>query len=132
LNYQIGDTSKKGIYLDGHERADVVAYRKTFLNEMEIYLKRMPVYAGGEMELRIMPELPESIRPLIMVVRGIKKKKIFGLIITSQNYDFFLDFLVFRQLPLISFFQKFLLNEGFGFTFDIKQKMHGMPLERNY
>jgi hypothetical protein len=57
-------------------------------------------------------------------IRGIKKKKIFGLIITSQNYDFFLDFLVFRQLPLISFFQKFLLNEGFGFTFDIKQKIH--------
>ena len=68
LNYQVGDMSKKGMYLDGHERADVVEYRKTFLKEMEEHLKRMPVYVGDEMEVRIMPELPESVRPQIMVV----------------------------------------------------------------
>ena len=60
--------SKKGMYLDGHERADVVEYRKKFLKEMEEHLKRMPVYVGDEMEVRIMPELPESVRPQIMVV----------------------------------------------------------------
>ena len=43
------------MYLDGHERADVVEYQKCFLNEMEDHLKRMPVYVGDEMEIRMMP-----------------------------------------------------------------------------
>lgn len=68
LDYQVGDSTKKGMYLDGHERADVVEYRKKFLNEMEDHLKRMPVYVGDEMETRIMPELTDSIKPLIIVV----------------------------------------------------------------
>jgi len=68
LGYKISDSMKKGMYLDGHERADVVEYRKCFLNEMEDHLKRMPVYVGDEMEIRMMPELPDSLKPLIMVV----------------------------------------------------------------
>ena len=38
------------MYLDEHEHTDVVEYRKSFLNEMEDHLKRMPVYVGDEME----------------------------------------------------------------------------------
>lgn len=32
LGYELKDV-KKGIYIDGHEREDVVAYRQTFLKE---------------------------------------------------------------------------------------------------
>ena len=32
---------KKGIYIDGHERVDVVEYRKKFLDEMKEYERRM-------------------------------------------------------------------------------------------
>jgi len=32
---------KKGIYVDGHERADVVEYRKTFLSQISEYEKLM-------------------------------------------------------------------------------------------
>ena len=56
------------MYLNRHNQADVLEYLKTFLIEMEENLKRNPVYVGDEMEVRIMPELPESGRPQIMVV----------------------------------------------------------------
>lgn len=68
LNYNLGDTSKKGTYLDGHERPDVVEYRTQFLLRMEQYQKRMPIYTGDDMELTIMPELTDDTRPLILVV----------------------------------------------------------------
>lgn len=68
LNYQIGDSTKKTLYMDGNERAGVVDYRMCFLNEMEIYLKMMHVWVGDEMETRIMPEILEETRPLIMVI----------------------------------------------------------------
>lgn len=29
-------SSKKGVYIDGHERQDVVDYRKLFLKKMEL------------------------------------------------------------------------------------------------
>ncbi|PKK56009.1 hypothetical protein RhiirC2_800950 [Rhizophagus irregularis] len=35
---------QKGVYVDGHEREDVVEYQKTFLKEMEIYQKFMPIF----------------------------------------------------------------------------------------
>lgn len=68
LNYNIGDASKKGMYFDGHERPDVVEYRKKFLDEMEIFQKRMPIYEGESMEIRKDPELPGDVKTLIMVV----------------------------------------------------------------
>lgn len=68
LNFRLGDSSKKGMYLDGHERADVVDYRKKFLLRMDEYQKRMPVYVGDEMETTILPELSDDVKPLIFVV----------------------------------------------------------------
>ena len=40
----------KGFYTDGHERADVVAYRVEFLNKMAEYEARMASWSGDEME----------------------------------------------------------------------------------
>ena len=37
LSYNLGDSSRKGTYFDGHEHADVVEYRKMFLLWMEGY-----------------------------------------------------------------------------------------------
>lgn len=41
---------KKGIYFDGHEREDVIEYRKEFLNKMLAYEKFMPIFEGENME----------------------------------------------------------------------------------
>ena len=38
------EKSTKGMYIDGHERDDVVKYRKEFLTRMEEYSKRMTTY----------------------------------------------------------------------------------------
>lgn len=67
IGYSLDDATKKGMYLDGHERTDVVEYRKRFLKEMEVHEKRMPQYEGDNMEMK-MPPLPEGARPLVMVV----------------------------------------------------------------
>jgi hypothetical protein len=47
FNYHIGDASKKGMYLDGHERPEVVEYRKKFLDEMEVYQHRIVVTSAA-------------------------------------------------------------------------------------
>ena len=49
LGYKYG-MWKKGVYIDGHEREDVVEYRKRFCLEMMEYLKRMKFYSGDNME----------------------------------------------------------------------------------
>ena len=43
MNWRYGKATK-GMYIDGHERADVVEYRKGFLARMEEYSKRMTTY----------------------------------------------------------------------------------------
>ena len=58
---------KRGVYNDGHERPDVVAYRESFLQRMHQYGKRMPRYDGDSMENVINPDLHETERPLILV-----------------------------------------------------------------
>lgn len=68
LNFNVGDVSKQGTYIDGHERVDVVDYRKKFLERMDDYQKRMPIYTGDTMETRIVPELANDTKPLILVV----------------------------------------------------------------
>lgn len=48
---------KKGVYMDGHERADVVAYRnEKFLPAMAKFEARMIHYEGPEMK-RVEPDL---------------------------------------------------------------------------
>jgi hypothetical protein len=66
IGYFLDDATKKGMYLDGHERTDVVEYCRRFLNEMEEFEKRMPQYEGNNMEMK-MPPLPEGVKPLVMV-----------------------------------------------------------------
>ena len=43
------------MYVDGHEQADVVAYRTQLLERMRIYEPFMPEFAGPEMESEILP-----------------------------------------------------------------------------
>ena len=53
---------QKGVYFDGHDRADVVAYRNSFLAQMEELDKKSISYDGKT------PELEEGELPLIRVV----------------------------------------------------------------
>lgn len=55
---------KKGLYMDGHERADVVAYREEFLKRMALFEKQMPTFSGDDMEIETWPP---SGQPVILV-----------------------------------------------------------------
>src|SRR6266496_2947668 len=46
----VPQSRKKGIYFDGHEREDVIEYRKEFLDKMLIWEKFMPTFEGENME----------------------------------------------------------------------------------
>ena len=46
---------RQGMYIDGHERADVVEYRKRILERMSNYQKRMFVYSGDNCEIIQLP-----------------------------------------------------------------------------
>ena len=59
---------KKSSNVDGHERPDVVDYRKRFLDRMKEYERRMYQYIGDDCETAIRPELDETVKPLIFVV----------------------------------------------------------------
>ena len=50
----------KGVYFDGHERDDVVAYHKTFVNKLS-ELDRRCLYDGHD------PDLLPGEKPLIVV-----------------------------------------------------------------
>ncbi|UZO10264.1 uncharacterized protein OCT59_001859 [Rhizophagus irregularis] len=56
----------KSIYYDGHERPDVVEYRKSFLDEIYSYEKYMAKYEGETME-RIPPILESDDKEVILV-----------------------------------------------------------------
>lgn len=55
--------------------------------------------------------------------RGIKKKIVSGGLLTIRKFDLFLNFFVFRQLPLIPFFKFFSIKSGsYNVPFVIKQR----------
>ena len=55
----------KGVYMDGHERQDVVDYwNKVFLPAIKEFEKRMSKFEGPEMK-RIDPELEEGQQQII-------------------------------------------------------------------
>ncbi|RGB42597.1 hypothetical protein C1646_750781 [Rhizophagus diaphanus] len=58
---------RRGIYYDGHERDDVLQYRKEFLEKMFEHEKYMSKYEGESMD-RIHPNLPEGEKERILVV----------------------------------------------------------------
>jgi hypothetical protein len=41
---------QKGIYKDGHERPDTVAYRKFFITELKTFKSREVTYTGDKLE----------------------------------------------------------------------------------
>jgi hypothetical protein len=60
--------TKKGMYVDGHERGDVVEYRKEFLKRMEAYERRIVVF--DVVDGRVMmtePTLSEDECPLVII-----------------------------------------------------------------
>ena len=60
----------KGIYVDGHEREDVVTYRSEFVKEMAQFQQRMETYSGPKMEIVSPPELlPTGKRRIVLVVQ---------------------------------------------------------------
>ncbi|CAG8801838.1 14019_t:CDS:2, partial [Gigaspora rosea] len=48
---------QKGVYIDGHERLDVVAYRQTFLQEVAEYDRFMSKWHDESCKIRTFPEL---------------------------------------------------------------------------
>lgn len=60
---------KKGSYIDGHERADVIEYREHFLNRMTEYEKRMVKFVGDDCEIALRPKLNDGDRLLVAVVQ---------------------------------------------------------------
>ena len=58
---------QQGTYVDGHERDDVVRYRKAFLERMTDYQSRMVKYSGDDMNEEEQPDLLPSQRRLILV-----------------------------------------------------------------
>lgn len=60
------DTHTKGIYIDGHEREDVIAYRQQFITRFEEYQKRMPFYEEEDM-VQKEPNLKDGEKKLILV-----------------------------------------------------------------
>jgi hypothetical protein len=47
---------KKGIYKDGHERSDTVAFRKLYIAELETFKSREQTYTGDQLEIPIPPD----------------------------------------------------------------------------
>lgn len=56
---------KKGIYFDGHERPDVVAYRKEFLDRMLEYEKRMVTVDAEDQTIIVEPTLKDGEKAIV-------------------------------------------------------------------
>jgi hypothetical protein len=61
------DEKKKGVYYDGHERPDVVAYRKEWLNRMFEYKKYMKDFDGDMLDIVLEPQLKSGNKELVQV-----------------------------------------------------------------
>ncbi|CAG8610173.1 18530_t:CDS:2, partial [Acaulospora morrowiae] len=64
------DEKKKGIYYDGHERSDVVIYRREWLNRMFEYRKYMKSFNGKMLDIVIEPQLESSKKELVQVTHN--------------------------------------------------------------
>lgn len=60
--------SRKGVYIDGHERDDVKAYRKQFLQRMCDVEKLMTTYDGSDMTEETKPDLKNCAKEHVLVV----------------------------------------------------------------
>ena len=59
---------RKGIYVDGHERKDVVKYRTQFVSIMHELQKRMCSFSGVSMEIETPPSLRQDETEIVLVV----------------------------------------------------------------
>ncbi|CAG8596865.1 7920_t:CDS:2 [Cetraspora pellucida] len=62
------DKKRKEVYYNGHERADVVIYRREWLNRMFTYKKYMKSFDGDRLEIIIEPELEPDEKELVQVI----------------------------------------------------------------
>jgi hypothetical protein len=58
---------QQGLYFDGHERQDVVDYRKQFLVDISEYQRRMFSYVGDDLEIVVRPDLRDGEKPIVLV-----------------------------------------------------------------
>src|SRR6266540_5531746 len=59
---------KKGVYYDGYERPDVVAYRKEWLNRMFEYKKYMKDFDSNMLDIILKPQLKSGKKELVQVI----------------------------------------------------------------
>jgi transposase len=57
----------KGYYTDGHNRADVVTYRREFLNRYFAFQTKMKQFEGENMEIEINPILEEGEQEVVFI-----------------------------------------------------------------
>lgn len=67
LGFEYGP-HKTTSYVDGHERDDVVDYRKNYLKMMKNYEKLMDIYDGENMDLIVHPQLDPGQKQVVLVV----------------------------------------------------------------
>lgn len=66
-HYRYGHTAK-GLYVDGHEREDVVKYRESFVKRMDEYSRRMVTFDASSGEVKATaPVLANNERELILI-----------------------------------------------------------------
>ncbi|PKK80041.1 hypothetical protein RhiirC2_725359 [Rhizophagus irregularis] len=63
------DERRKGVYYDGHERPDVVLYRKEWLKRMFEYQKFMKEFDGDMMDIVSEPHLPLSMSRVTTIIQ---------------------------------------------------------------
>ncbi|KAG2214151.1 hypothetical protein INT45_008574 [Circinella minor] len=61
--------SKKTVYYDGHERVDVVQYRKEWASKMVEYSQFMEKYDENDVNKVTLPTLPEGQQQIVMVTQ---------------------------------------------------------------
>lgn len=69
LEFRFQEYRQGSAYVDGHERADVVAHRNRFVVEMAEWQRRMEIYVGDEMETCIQPELSPDECKVVLVTQ---------------------------------------------------------------
>lgn len=61
------DEKKKGVYYDGHERPDVIKYRKEWLKRMFEYQKYMKDFNGDMLDIVLEPQLKSEEKELVQI-----------------------------------------------------------------
>jgi hypothetical protein len=65
-----GTKQGKGYYTDGHNSPDVTEYRIKFLDEMEVYERRMMKFSGSEMTEEETPTLTDDEKRVVFITHN--------------------------------------------------------------